>query len=84
MSRSIATNTTVDRDELTAFLRSRHRMILLTARRDGGRQGSPVTAGVDQQGRVVIATYPGRAKSANVARHGSASVVVLSDDFDGP
>lgn len=59
-------------------------MILLTARRDGGRQGSPVTAGVDQQGRIVIATYPGRAKSANVARHATASVVVLSDDFDGP
>lgn len=59
-------------------------MVLLTPRADGGMQGSPVTAGVDSEGRVVISTYPERAKAANVARHGKASVVVLSDDFGGP
>lgn len=84
MGRTIATNTTVERDDLTAFLRPRHHMILLTPRRDGGWQGSPVTAGVDADGRIVIATYPERAKAANVARHGTAAVIVLSDDFDGP
>lgn len=84
MARSIATNVTVDRAGLTEFLRPRHRMILLTHRRDGVPQGSPVTAGVDAQGRIVVSTYPQRAKAANVARHGAASVVVLSDDFDGP
>jgi len=84
MARTIASNTTVDRDELIAFLRPRHHMILLTPRRDGGWQGSPVTAGVDADGRIVIATYPERAKAANVARHGTAAVIVLSDDFDGP
>jgi len=84
MARTIATNTTVDRAELTEFLGSRHRMILLTPRSDGGWQGSPVTAGVDDEGRVVVSTYPQRAKAANVARHGRASVVVLSDDFNGP
>jgi PPOX class probable F420-dependent enzyme len=84
MPRTIATNTTVDRDELTAFLRPRHHVILLTPRNDGGWQGSPVTSGVDTQGRIVISTYPERAKAANIARHGRASVVVLSEDFDGP
>lgn len=83
MPRQIATNTTVDLDGLVEFLRSRHRMILLAPRSDGGWQGSPVTAGVDAQGRVVISTYPQRAKAANVARHDRAAVVVLSDDFDG-
>ena len=34
-------------------------------------------------GRVVIASYPERAKSANVRRTPTASVVVLSDDFNG-
>ena len=58
-------------------------MILLTPRNDGGWQGSPVTAGVDPEGRIVVSTYPERAKATNVARHGKASVVVLSDDFDG-
>jgi PPOX class probable F420-dependent enzyme len=84
MARTLATNTAVDRDELLEFVRPRHRMILLTPRRDGGRQGSPVTAGVDARGRIVIATYPQRAKSVNVARHRHAAVVVLSEDFDGP
>lgn len=84
MARSIATNTTVDRAELLEFVRPRHRMILFTPRRDGGTQASPVTAGVDEAGRIVIATYPRRAKSTNVARNGQAGVVVLSDDFDGP
>jgi PPOX class probable F420-dependent enzyme len=84
MVRSIATNTSVDREALLDFLRCRHKMVLLTPRADGGMQGSPVTAGVDAEGRVVISTYPERAKAANVARHGKASVVVLSDDFGGP
>lgn len=84
MARTTATNTVVTREELDAFLRPRHRGILLTPRSDGGRQGSPVTSGVDAQGRIVISTYPERAKARNVARHGTAAVVVLSEDFDGP
>ncbi|HEX3259373.1 MAG TPA: PPOX class F420-dependent oxidoreductase [Pseudonocardia sp.] len=84
MPRTIATNTAVDRDGLTEFLRPRHHMILLTWRRDGGVQGSPVTAGVDDEGRIVVATYPERAKSTNVARRPRASVIVLSEEFNGP
>jgi PPOX class probable F420-dependent enzyme len=83
MARTIATNTPVDRDELLSFVRCRHKMILMTPRSDGGCQASPVTAGVDPEGRIVVATYPERAKAANVARHGKASVVVLSDEFNG-
>jgi PPOX class probable F420-dependent enzyme len=84
MPRTIATNTDVDRDALTEFLRPRHHMVLLTWRRDGGVQGSPVTAGVDGEGRIVVATYPERAKSTNVARRPRASVIVLSEEFNGP
>jgi PPOX class probable F420-dependent enzyme len=84
MARTVATNTTVGRADLVEFLRPRHRVILLTPRADGGWQGSPVTSGVDADGRIVISTYPERAKAANVARHGRAAVLALSDDFDGP
>ena len=84
MARRTATTTTVGREELVEFLRPRHRVILLTPRTDGSWQGSPVSAGVDAQGRIVVSTYPERAKARNVARAGTASVVVLSDDFDGP
>jgi PPOX class probable F420-dependent enzyme len=83
MPRTIATNTRVDREALLNFVRPRHKMILLTPRKDSGWQGSPVTGGVDAQGRIVVSTYPERAKAVNVARNGQASVVVLSDDFGG-
>jgi PPOX class probable F420-dependent enzyme len=58
-------------------------MVLSTFRADGALQSSPVTGGVDQQGRLVIASYPQRAKSANIRRTPKASVVVLSDEFNG-
>ncbi len=32
---NVATNRTVDRDELEVFIRRRHRGVLLTTRRDG-------------------------------------------------
>lgn len=84
MARSIATNTTVGLDELLEFVRPRHRMILITTRgSDGGPQASPVTGGVDDSGRIVVTSYPERAKVRNARRDPHASVVVLSDDFGG-
>ncbi|WP_448616676.1 PPOX class F420-dependent oxidoreductase [Modestobacter sp. URMC 112] len=79
-----ATVDRVDRDELLSFLRPRHRAVLMTRRRDGGPQFSPVTCGVDADGRVVVSTYPQRAKVANVRRDPAVSLCVLSDDWDGP
>jgi PPOX class probable F420-dependent enzyme len=84
MPRTIATTTTVDRDGLLDFARPRHRAVLITRRADGAPQTSPVTAGVDDAGRIVISTYPERAKTANARRDPRVSVLVLSDDFGGP
>ncbi|MFF5288257.1 PPOX class F420-dependent oxidoreductase [Paractinoplanes globisporus] len=83
MPRTIATNTTVDRAELLEFLRPRHHAILMTTRRDGRPQASPNTCGVDTEGRIVISTYPERAKAMNVRRDPRVSVLVLSEDFGG-
>jgi PPOX class probable F420-dependent enzyme len=82
VSRTIATNTPVDRQAMLDFSASRHHVVLLTRRRDGV-QMSPVTAGVDRAGRIVIASYPERAKVANLRRDPAASVLVLSDEFNG-
>ncbi len=71
----------MSRAELEAFLRSRHRGILITRKRDGGLQSSPVTMGLDTEGRIVVASYPERAKSRNLQRDPRAAVLVLSDDF---
>jgi len=84
MARSIATNTTVERAELLDFVRPRHRLLLATARRDGRPQISPVTGGLDSQGRIVISTYPGRSKTRNAENDPRVSVLVLSDDWNGP
>jgi PPOX class probable F420-dependent enzyme len=84
MPRTIATNDQVSHDELIDFLRPRHRAILQTERSDGTPQLSPVTCGVDEQGRVVIATYPQRAKVRNARRTGRVSLCVLSDEWNGP
>lgn len=83
MTPRIATNRTVDRAGLLDFLRVRHRVILMTTRRDGSPQASPVTAGVDAEGRLVVSTYPERAKVSNARRHPAASALVLSDDWNG-
>jgi len=80
----IATADRVDRDALLEFLRPRHRAVLLTRRGSGGPQLSPVTYGVDGEGRIVVSTYPSRAKAANARRDPAVSVCVLSDDWDGP
>ncbi|AXK35169.1 PPOX class F420-dependent oxidoreductase [Streptomyces armeniacus] len=84
MSPSIASNTKVDRDALLDFVRPRHRAILLTRRGDGAPQASPLTCGVDGEGRIVMSTYPERAKTRNARRDPAVSVLVLSDDWNGP
>ncbi|SEO43859.1 PPOX class F420-dependent oxidoreductase [Trujillonella endophytica] len=79
-----ATADRVDRAALLDFLRPRHKAVLLTRRGSGGPQLSPVTFGVDAGGRVVVSTYPQRAKVANARRDPAVSLCVLSDDWDGP
>jgi PPOX class probable F420-dependent enzyme len=84
VARNIATNTVVTREELLDFIRPRHQAIVITSRKDGRPQASPVSCGVDSEGRIVIATYPERAKARNARRDPSrASVLFLSDDFGG-
>jgi PPOX class probable F420-dependent enzyme len=83
MPRTIATTTAVDRAALLDFTRTRHHLVLTTHRRDGSPQLSPVTGGVDDVGRIVVSTYPERAKTANLRRDPRASVLFLSDDFGG-
>jgi len=81
MPRATATNTTVDLQQLLDFVRPRHNMILMTRRQAGSVQASPVTGGVDDDGRIVISTYPDRAKTVNLRRDPAATVLVLSDRF---
>lgn len=84
MPRRIATADVVDAAALADFIRPRHHAILVTTRADGRPQLSPVACGLDTAGRIVISTYPQRAKSRNAKRNPAVSVCILSDDWDGP
>ena len=79
----LATADAVDAARLLEFIRPRHRAIVVTRRKDGSPQMSPVSYGVDVEGRIVIATYPQRAKIRNARRDPQVSVCVLSDDWNG-
>lgn len=80
----IATADVVEREHLLEFLRPRHRGLLITQRSDGRPQVSPVACGVDPEGRVVVSTYPQRAKARNARRDDRVTLCVISDDWDGP
>jgi PPOX class probable F420-dependent enzyme len=81
---TIARADRVDRDGLLDFARDRHRLTLVTRRRDGRLQVSPVTGGVDAAGRIVISTYPDRAKAVNLRRDPAATVLVHSEEWNDP
>jgi PPOX class probable F420-dependent enzyme len=84
MPRTIATARKPDHDELLEFVRPRHRALLVTTRRDGTPQLSPVTCGLADDGRILVSTYPERAKTRNARRDSRVSLCVLSDEWDGP
>lgn len=80
----IATADKVEQSALLEFLRQRHRGVLVTSRTDGSPQLSPVTCGLDSEERIVVSTYPSRAKTRNARRNPQVSICVLSDDWNGP
>jgi PPOX class probable F420-dependent enzyme len=65
------------------FLRSNHRAVLHTFRRDGSPQLSPVAVGVDGDGRAIVSSRETAAKTKNLARDPRAALCVLNDGFYG-
>jgi PPOX class probable F420-dependent enzyme len=84
MARKIATAEKVDRETLLEFVRPRHKGTLVTTRKDGRPQMSPVACGVDGEGRIVVSTYPERAKAVNLRRDPRVSILIHSDDWNDP
>jgi PPOX class probable F420-dependent enzyme len=81
---AIARADRVELPDLLDFVRPRHHGLLATTRTDGRPQLSPVACGLDTQGRIVVSTYPDRAKAVNARHDDRASICVLSDDWNGP
>jgi PPOX class probable F420-dependent enzyme len=74
---------TLSIDDARSFIRSHHRGVLATIRRDGLPQMSPVLVGVDDDGSLIISTRETAMKTANIRRRGQASVCVFEDAFYG-
>lgn len=74
----------METQDAVEFVRSNHRAVLSTFRRDGRPQLSPVLASVDSQGRVVVSVTEDRAKTRNARRDPRVAVVVTTDSFFGP
>lgn len=77
----VATNRRVDADGLRQFLVDKRNYVLVTTRADGAPQLSPVTGAQAPDGRLLISSYPTRAKARNLRRDPRCSVLVLGDDF---
>jgi PPOX class probable F420-dependent enzyme len=66
------------------FLTEHHHAVLATRRRDGRPQLSPVTVGVDAEGRAIVSTRETASKTHNLRRDPYASLCVFVDEFLGP
>jgi PPOX class probable F420-dependent enzyme len=74
----------VDVDTAQQFLRDNHHAVLVTRRKDGRTQSSPVAVGVDSAGRAIVSTTATSAKARNLRRDPWAALCVLHDNFYGP
>ena len=69
--------------EARDYLRTHHRAVLATMRRDGTPQMSPVACAVDGSGAVVVSSRETAVKTKNVRRDPRAWLCVFPDSFYG-
>ncbi len=73
-----------DLDAVKQFLSETNRAILMTFRRDGRIQSSPMSVIADDEGNVLIATGSKAVKVKNLARDPRATVSLITEKFLGP
>jgi PPOX class probable F420-dependent enzyme len=71
-------------DEARAFVAANHRAVLITRTASGGVQSSPVTLGVDGDGKLVISSRETAYKVRNLRRDPHAVLCAFTDNFFGP
>lgn len=71
-------------EQARSYVREHSHAVLATRRSDGTPQMSPVAAGLDAQGRVVVSSRETAYKTRNLRRNPVAWLCVLPDGFYGP
>ncbi len=70
-------------DDAIHFIADNHRAVMVTHRRSGGLQTSPLTVGVDDDGKVVISSRETAYKVRNVRRDPRVTLCMFTDRFFG-
>jgi len=70
-------------DEARDFIRTHHRAVLATRRRDGGFQQSPIAVVTDDDGTLMISSRETAMKTHNLRRDPLGAVCVFTDSFWG-
>jgi PPOX class probable F420-dependent enzyme len=73
----------MDPDIARDFLKENHRAVLVTHKRDGGVQTTPVSAAVDGDGYAIISSRETAYKTRNLRRDPRATLCVMNDGFYG-
>ncbi len=73
----------MDIAEAQNFLSKHHHGVLVTRRRDGDLQMSPVSPAIDADGRVIISSRETAYKIKNLRRDRRASLCVFTEAFHG-
>ena len=71
-------------EQAREFVANNHRAVLITRRSAGRLQTSPVTVGIDGDGKVVISSRETAYKVRNLRRYPIATLCVFTDNFFGP
>jgi PPOX class probable F420-dependent enzyme len=73
----------MDPDMARDFLKQNHRAVLVTYKRDGRVQTTPVSAAVDGDGYAIISSRETAYKTRNLRRDPRATLCVMNDGFYG-
>jgi PPOX class probable F420-dependent enzyme len=73
----------MDIDDARSYLRANHHSVLITRKRDGSPQPSPVVHGVNDAGRVVISSREPAYKVRNLRRDPRVTLCAFPDQFFG-
>jgi PPOX class probable F420-dependent enzyme len=75
---------TADLDALKQFAAQTTRAVLVTRRKDGGLQSTPMAVVADEDGNVLTATPSRSAKTHNLARDPRAMLCLFNEQWPGP
>ncbi|WP_405141796.1 PPOX class F420-dependent oxidoreductase [Sphaerisporangium sp. NBC_01403] len=73
----------MDLDKARDFIRNNHRAVMVTTHADGRAQTSPVTVGLDADGRAIVSTRETAAKTRNLRGNPAVTLCVMTDAFFG-